>query len=109
MIWAVFNYPHARALVLGQMATLVFLALAAAMWALGRERDGLAATARFFAADTPDEERLALLREWQVIWLFYGPEERALGGFDPAAVPYLELAFRQGEVTVYRVTTEGVP
>ncbi|MCK4314460.1 MAG: hypothetical protein KAX24_01695 [Anaerolineae bacterium] len=63
---------------------------------------------RFFAADTPDEERLALLREWQVMWLFHGPEEWALDDFDPAAVPYLEPAFRQGEVTVHRVTTEGV-
>jgi hypothetical protein len=36
LVWAVFNYPHTRALVLGQMATLVFLALAAALWALGR-------------------------------------------------------------------------
>ena len=68
-----------------------------------------AAMARFFAADTPDEERLALLKEWQVIWLFYGPEERALGDFDPATVAYLEPAFRQGEVTIHRVTGERVP
>lgn len=42
LLWALLNYPHARALVLGQMATLVFVALAATLWALSRGRDGLA-------------------------------------------------------------------
>ena len=61
------------------------------------------AVVRFFAADTPDEERLALLEEWHVNWVFYGPEEWSLGAFAPESVPWLEPAFRRGDVTVYRV------
>lgn len=64
------------------------------------------AVTRFYAAGTPDVERLALLKQWGVAYVLRGPEERALGGFNPATVPYLEPVFRQGEVTVYRVTTE---
>jgi len=67
-----------------------------------------AAVARFFAADTPDAWRLTLLRKLQVMWVFHGPEERALGDFDPDSVPYLEPVFRRGKVTVYRVTAEKV-
>ena len=67
------------------------------------------AVARFFTTDTPDEERLTLLREWGVAWLFCGPEERSLGDFDPSAVTYLEPVFQQGEVAVYRVVLEREP
>lgn len=71
------------------------------------ERETQVAT--FFDATTTDPWRVALLCRHQITHVFHGPEERALGGFDPAAVPYLEPVFRRGEVTVYRVTTEEVP
>jgi len=61
------------------------------------------AVVHFFAADTSDEERLALLEEWRVNWIFYGPEEWSLGAFAPEAASWLVPAFRRGEVTVYRV------
>lgn len=67
------------------------------------------AVARFFAADTPDAERRALAGEWQVRWLFHGPDERALGGFDPASVAWLRPAFRVGGVAIYRVASEEEP
>ena len=59
--------------------------------------------ARFFAIDTPDCERLALLEQWQVAYVFYGPDERSLGDWDPATVSWLEPVFGQGDVAVYRV------
>lgn len=62
------------------------------------------ALARFFASDMSDAERLALVREWGVCWLFYGPQEQALSDFDPATVSWLAPAFRTGPVAVYRVT-----
>jgi len=68
-----------------------------------------AAVDRFFSSATPEEERLALLSGWEVGWVFYGPEERALGDFDPAESAYLEPAFRRGEATVYRVKSGGEP
>ncbi len=68
------------------------------------ERETQVAT--FFDAATTDPWRVALLCRHQITHVFHGPEERALGGFDPATVPYLEPVFRRGEVTVYRVTAE---
>lgn len=62
-----------------------------------------AAVARFFTAGTSDAERLVLLERWAVAYVFYGPDERALGGFDPAAAPWLEAVFQQGAAAVYRV------
>lgn len=59
--------------------------------------------ARFFAADTPDEERQDLLRQYGIVYIVHGPAERELGRFDPGAAPYLREVFSQGEVTVYRV------
>ncbi|MGD8473775.1 MAG: hypothetical protein PVH59_06600, partial [Anaerolineae bacterium] len=63
-----------------------------------------AAVARFFAADTPDEERVALLEEQGVAYLFYGPQEQALGAFDPEGSRYLLQRFSRDGVHVYAVT-----
>ncbi len=68
-----------------------------------------AAVARFFSAAAPDAERRALVRKWGVVWVFYGPEERSLGNFDPHTVSWLEPDYRSGEVSVYRVSLEGEP
>jgi hypothetical protein len=68
-----------------------------------------AAVARFYDTATPDAERRALLEEWGVVYVFHGAEERALGEFDPAAAVWLELAFRSGDVAIYRVMMEEEP
>ncbi len=59
--------------------------------------------ARFYAADTPDAERQALLAEGRIAYVLFGPRERALGGFDPARVDYLEWAYAEGDYAVYAV------
>ena len=61
------------------------------------------AVTRFFAADTPDEERIALLEEYEVAYLCYGPNEQALGTFDPDGNSYLVRRFSQDGVRVYAV------
>lgn len=61
----------------------------------------------FFNADTDDSERLAILRDYNVGYVLVTPEERALGTFDAASVPYLQEAFTRGEATVYRVNIEA--
>jgi hypothetical protein len=66
LVWAVFNYPHARAILLGQMATLVFLALAAFLWALMEERDDLAGALLVVAAIKP--QMSFLLIPWVLWW-----------------------------------------
>ncbi len=59
--------------------------------------------ARFYAADTPDAERQALLAEGRIAYVLFGPHERALGIFDPASVDYLEWAYAAGDYAVYAV------
>jgi hypothetical protein len=63
-----------------------------------------AAVERFFAVDTPDEERFAFLEEYGVAYLFYGPQEQALGAFDPEGTRYLVQRFSHDGVRVYAVS-----
>ena len=57
----------------------------------------------FYGAGTTDLERRDLLDRWGVRYVYVGPLEQALGGFEPAFVSYLEPAFSRGDVAVYRV------
>jgi hypothetical protein len=51
----------------------------------------------------PDEQRRALLREYEVRFVFHGPDERQLGEFDPAEAPYLALRYQNEDTAVYEV------
>ena len=59
---------------------------------------------RFFGAQTPEAERMGLLRESGVTWVYYGPREREMGGLNPAGAGYLEEVYAAGGVSVYAVT-----
>jgi hypothetical protein len=58
---------------------------------------------QFFQAQTSDACREEILRQYNIAYLFYGPAERALGDFPPAARPYLEETFTNGRYTIYAV------
>jgi hypothetical protein len=62
---------------------------------------------RFFQAETPDEERRAILQEYGVTVVYHGRWEQAMGDFDPSSAPYLHEIQREGQTVVYRV--EGEP
>jgi hypothetical protein len=62
------------------------------------------AVTRFFATDTSDEERVAMLEKYDVAYLFYGPDEQALGAFDPDGNSYLIQRFSQDGIRVYAVS-----
>ena len=66
-----------------------------------------AALQRFFKPDTDDAWRQSLLRDYGLDYAFYGPDERALGGWDPANADYLTLVHSSQEYTIYRVSQEG--
>ncbi len=66
-------------------------------------RDRLADVVRFFDAGTPDAERIALLAEFSVDFVYVGADERALGSFDPASAAYLALVYASPSVQLYRV------
>jgi hypothetical protein len=59
--------------------------------------------AKAFFGPASDEWRKELLREYNVSYLFYGPRERALPGFEPAGKPYLVESYSNRLVTIYRV------
>jgi hypothetical protein len=65
------------------------------------------AVQRFFATATDDGWRQELLVEYGIVYLFYGPVERALGDWSPAGAPYLEQVYDQDGYSIYRVREES--
>jgi len=63
----------------------------------------------FFQKETPEEERWSILNEFGVDYIFYGREERALGGLDPSQLPYLTLAFEATDTRIYRTSLASRP
>jgi len=66
--------------------------------------------ARFFSGDAADDAwRRDLVRRYSVDCVIWTEHERALGGFDPASVPWLREVFRTGDgearALVYAVET----
>jgi hypothetical protein len=62
-----------------------------------------ASVARFFDPATADIERQALLDEFAIRYVLHGPEERALGSFDPSTSALFQPAFSSGDVAIYSV------
>lgn len=62
---------------------------------------------RFFQAETPDSWRIGLLDEHNIAYLFYGPREKAVCGFEPKHEPYLVEVYANLEVSIYEVHLES--
>ena len=62
---------------------------------------------RFFAAGTDDAFRRDLLRDSGIVYVFLGPYERKVGGFQAAEAAYLEPVYDEGGVAIYRVVESG--
>lgn len=45
----------------------------------------------------------------EAFYVFYGPRERKMGGFDPASSEFLEAVYRAGDVVIYRVEAATDP
>ncbi len=58
---------------------------------------------RFFDAAVSDDERIETLRTFNVSYVFYGPAERALGGYDPGRSPLFTEVFSSPHVKLYAV------
>jgi len=67
-------------------------------------QDKMRAVDKFFDANADDAARNAFLRENGITYLFYGPAERALGGFDPGRAPFLARVYANDAASVYRVS-----
>lgn len=61
------------------------------------------AISRFYNATTPEAERLDLLRQWNVRFVVAGPEERALGTYDPGRSAQYVQVYASGRTMIYAV------
>ncbi|HEY4690061.1 MAG TPA: hypothetical protein VIK33_12170 [Anaerolineae bacterium] len=57
----------------------------------------------FYSDTWPDADRRNLLATYQVKYVLWGQQERALGRLDPKALPYLVEVFSAPEAQLYRV------
>jgi hypothetical protein len=57
----------------------------------------------FYTTSMPEKQRLELLHAMDVAYIIWGPNERALGDWDPARAAYLWLVIRESEYAVYEV------
>jgi len=62
-----------------------------------------ALVARFFDAPADDAWRQAVLREYSVAYVFWGPAERRLGTFDLQAASYLRQVYQAGGYAIFEV------
>ena len=62
-----------------------------------------AAVTRFFDAETEDVWRQALLNQYQIDYIWFGPRERRLGAYNPAVAPYLSPVYEGQEIVIYQV------
>jgi hypothetical protein len=58
----------------------------------------------FFADSTPDEWRQALLSDFNIELVWYGPREQALGEFNPNTAVYLTPIHKNDTITLYAVS-----
>jgi hypothetical protein len=91
LVWGVLNYPHARALILGQMATIVFLAVMAALLMLEREHDWSAGA--LLAVTTVKPQMSFLLVPWVLWWAAWRRRWEVWKGFGLAMALLAGMSF----------------
>jgi len=65
--------------------------------------DKQSALRRFFDPEADNAWRQSLLHDYRLDYLFYGPDEQALGGWDPAEAAYLTPIYGNREYAIYRI------
>jgi hypothetical protein len=65
----------------------------------------------FFDLRTDDATRKAFLSRFHVNYVFWGPEERLYGSWEPTQANYLETVYKDGSYSVFKVaiSLEGAP
>jgi hypothetical protein len=98
------NYLPARA------GNRVVLGLGPQTVDITRKRDEVR---QFYSAEATDAWRQALLEQYGVAFVWFGPHERALGresatqGFDPGSAPYLRAVYNRFKYAIYEVHHEN--
>lgn len=55
----------------------------------------------FYDADTSDEQRAEFLHQYDIRFVFHGPAEKRLGGYDPGQSQFLKKVFASHETSLY--------
>jgi hypothetical protein len=63
---------------------------------------------QFFDRATDDGWRQMLLRGFGLDYVFHGPRERELGGWDPSNAEYLVPVYQDGVYAIYEVRVKGM-
>jgi len=58
---------------------------------------------QFFSSETSEMQRSQILSSYSVDYVFFGPAERSIGGFDPARSQVLDKVYSSPVVDVYQV------
>lgn len=56
-----------------------------------------------FFSTMPDPERRTLLRNNDIRYIYYGPDEKRLGNFDPTHESYLSMRYQSADTAIYAV------
>lgn len=56
----------------------------------------------FYSSDTQDSQRLSLLNQHDVSYVFWGPAERQLGDWNPLVAPYLKPLHQVGDFSIFK-------
>jgi uncharacterized membrane protein len=59
--------------------------------------------ASFFDAETSDTQRVELLSEYGIHYVFWGPSERLLGDWNPTNSPYFDILYQSGDFMLFNV------
>lgn len=57
----------------------------------------------FYQAGMPDSTRRSFLQEFRVNYVFWGPHERALGGWNPGTADFLTPVYQAGDYMIFAV------
>jgi hypothetical protein len=64
--------------------------------------------ANFYKSMTPDADRLKLIRQFNVRYVFHGPAESQLGDWDPGTAAYMRQIYNRGGYAVYQIDASQV-
>jgi uncharacterized membrane protein len=59
---------------------------------------------KFFQSSTGDQERIKLIQQFHIDYVFWGPTEQALGDWNPDGFAGLTSIYQQGAWKIYQVS-----
>lgn len=62
----------------------------------------------YFSETTLEDQRIEITQRYNIRYVFYGEQERALGSYDLGGSPYLQKVFSSRKVSVYKVRLESL-